>query len=213
MAKIHLQESSHQCTLIIIYMSESIHHWVGWGSSCSVQLGFWAIWRKITVHWLQFGLLSLQQSSQHWKAMVVACSGNFSLREYNSTEAVSVVKIRVRKSCSKAGLWHDLRSCCWLHTEWELWGNELPPLPLPARLYSLETVCEYNLQKEWHTMLHRGTFGSFYFLVKVCMGYLVLAYAFQDLVLPVCVCFLNKEQVACTWIYKCCHCWNMHVTY
>lgn len=31
------------------------------------------------------------------------------------------------------------------------------------------------------------------------------------LVTAACI-FLNKEQVTCTWIYKCCHCWNMYVT-
>lgn len=34
------------------------------------------------------------------------------------------------------------------------WENELPLLPLPGRLCSLETFCDCNLQKEWHAMLH-----------------------------------------------------------
>lgn len=35
-----------------------------------------------------------------------------------------------------------------------LWENGLPLLPLAGRLCSLETLCECNLQKEWHAMLH-----------------------------------------------------------
>lgn len=40
------------------------------------------------------------------------------------------------------------------YARWGLWENELPLLPLPGRLYSLETFWECNLQKEWHAMLH-----------------------------------------------------------
>lgn len=161
-------------------MSESTCRWVGWGSSCSVQLGFQAIWRKTTLHWLQFGLVSLQWSSQQWKATFAACSRNCAFTERNSPEGVSVAKSRVRKSHTKGVLWHDLRSCWRLRTEWELWGNELPPLPLPSRLCSLGTFCEHNVQKERHARLHGGTFCSFHFQFKVYMGYLLLARSFQD---------------------------------
>lgn len=154
-------------------MSEWIHHWVGWSSSFSVKLGFRAICPS-------YSLESSQQSSQQWKAMPAARRGNSALRECSSLERVSVVKTRVRKSCSKWGLLYDLRSCCWWCTVWELWKNELSLRPPPGRLCSLETVSECNLQKESHAMLHRSTFCSFHFQFKVCMGYLLLKHSFQN---------------------------------
>lgn len=113
-------------------------------------------------------------------------------------KGISVVKMRVRKLGSKRDLWHVWRSCWWLCTE-GIMGEGIATAATTRQIMLTRDFCECKLQKEWHAMLHWGTFCSFHFQCKVYIGYVLLALSFQDwLHLPAYV-SLKKEQVSCTW--------------